>query len=88
MSPAHDVRIELDETGRGQVVLDGRDISRAVRGLRLHAGVGELTTVELELPVVVVSELSGALVLAGLEDEVRELLVELGWTPPAEEGSR
>lgn len=79
----HDVQLQIDETGRGRILLAGRDVSALVRGIHIDAGAGLVTTVELELAVVVAAELSGARVLAGLDAETEELLAELGWTPPA-----
>lgn len=86
MSGRHDVQLQIDETGRGRILLDGRNVTGLVRGVHVDAGVGLVTTVELELAVVVAAELNGARVLAGLDAETEELLVELGWTPPGGDG--
>ncbi|MFJ9037470.1 hypothetical protein ACIRF8_12885 [Streptomyces sp. NPDC102406] len=74
--------------GRGGhlVELDGVDVSRALYGLTLTVAAGGpptavLNVVAKEIP----TELDG--VRAHLPDATRELLVQLGWTPPAEEAS-
>lgn len=71
----------------GQVVeLDGVDISRALIGLSLNIKGGEMPTVTLD---VIAEELPTQLdeIRAYLPDATKELLVRLGWTPPAEEAT-
>lgn len=43
------VRIEVGPTGRGKILVDGKDISSVVRALTIHAAVGTLTEVTLDL---------------------------------------
>lgn len=69
----------------GQVIeFDGVDISRALIGLTLNIRAGDMPTAVLD---VVAEELPTQLdeVRAYLPDATKELLVRLGWTPPAEE---
>ena len=72
--------------GGTQIELDGVDVASAVTGLYLRIGVNDRPTAvvdvvlhemdtELENPRVVVP------------DKTRDLLVRLGWTPPAEEAT-
>lgn len=71
----------------GQVVeFDGVDISRALIGLSLNIKGGEMPTVTLD---VIAEELPTQLdeIRAYLPDATKELLVRLGWTPPAEEAT-
>jgi hypothetical protein len=79
----HRVSVVVDATGRGRIHLDGADVSGLVSGVHIDAGVGLVTTVELELRLAVSAELNGARVIVGLDSEIEELLVALGWTPPA-----
>lgn len=69
----------------GEVEVDGVDVSRAVSAVRITHEVGKIATVELDLPVVEMEtstpENTKVYVAAG----VHHLLVQLGWTPPAEE---
>ncbi|MFL6141593.1 MAG: hypothetical protein ACJ72N_06960 [Labedaea sp.] len=77
------IRIQTDGT-LGHVEFDGVDISNAIDGLRFEHHAGRLPRVELR-PIVV--ELDAALHGAGkvfIPDETRQLLTQLGWTPPAE----
>ena len=67
-----------------RVELSGHDISRALSGvsLRLEAGCVPTATLDLvlwEMP----TELDA--VQVKVPDPTKELLVRLGWTPPAEE---
>jgi hypothetical protein len=70
--------------GDTQIELDGQDIASAVTGLSLRVGTYGLPEVTLE---VVLHELDTVLEtpLVILPDATRDLLVRLGWTPPAEE---
>jgi hypothetical protein len=65
------------------VELDGQDIANVLTGLTLRLGVGEMPTATLDL---VVHDFGAeADVRFVVPDECRDLLVRLGWTPPAEE---
>ncbi|GHH30229.1 hypothetical protein [Streptomyces rubradiris] len=72
-------------TGRAgwAVELDGHDISRALVGLSLKLDSSPLAEARLD---VIAEELPiEAQVHVVLPDATKELLVRLGWTPPAEE---
>jgi hypothetical protein len=70
--------------GDTQIELDGEDIASAVTGLSLRLGVYGLPEVTLD---VVLHELDAELEHPRviLPDATKQLLVRLGWTPPAEE---
>lgn len=70
--------------GSTGIHLDGHDVARTVRALTLSLGPDRLPSVELDVLVFGEMELDveGAQVL--LPEATRELLVRLGWTPPAE----
>lgn len=80
-------RLRLGGTGLPggtQVELDGVDVASLVTGLSLQIGVDELPRVTLG---VVLHELDTELENPRIvvPDKTRDLLVRLGWTPPAEE---
>lgn len=79
----HRVEIRTEGT-RGQVLIDGHDIARAVSALSFDANAGEIPTLRLDLQLIDVTELGSteAEVLLGVE--VGETLKRLGWTPPEE----
>lgn len=70
--------------GGTQIELDGVDIANAVTGLSLRMGVDSLPEVTLG---VMLHELDTELEhpRVNVPDTTRDLLVRLGWTPPAEE---
>lgn len=71
------------DRGGWLVELDGHDISRALIGLSLNVDGSPVAQVRLD---VIAEELpTEAEVRAYLPDATKELLVRLGWTPPAEE---
>jgi hypothetical protein len=78
--------IANDGSGGARVELDGRDISRALQGLSFTVDTRTLpyarAEVVLSLPVIDVSTVSEADVL--IPQATHDLLVQLGWTPPAE----
>lgn len=81
------LRISAPTDRPGQVVeLDGVDISRSLIGLSLNIRAGEMPAAVLD---VIAEELPTQLdeVRAYLPDATKELLVRLGWTPPAEEAT-
>ena len=68
---------------RQEVELDGKDISHLVRSVSIDAEAGHFPTVRLELAVFEMEFATGETrihVAPGTAD----LLVDLGWTPPAE----
>lgn len=69
----------------GSVHLDDQDISSALQGADLKLRPGCLPEVTLDVIVYdLSSEVEGTVVVPS---ETRELLVRLGWTPPAEEAT-
>lgn len=81
----HHVEIRTEGT-RGQVLIDGHDIARAVTGLTFTAGIDQqLPTLRLDLRLIDVTELGSTeaevLLGAGVEDALKRL----GWTPPEED---
>lgn len=72
--------------GGTQIELDGRDIANVVTGLSLRVGVDSLPEVTLGVVLHVLdTELENPRVV--VPDATKELLVRLGWTPPAEEAT-
>ncbi|MFF4834096.1 hypothetical protein [Streptomyces sp. NPDC001315] len=81
------LRISKPEDRAGWVVeLDGHDIARSLIGLDLRVDSEPMARVTLDI---LAEELPGEIgqVHAYLPDATKELLVRLGWTPPAEEAS-
>jgi len=81
------LRISTPKDRGGQVVeLDGVDISRSLIGLSLNVRAGDMPSVVLD---VIAEEIPTELdeVRAYLPDATKDLLVRLGWTPPAEEAT-
>ncbi|MER7126746.1 hypothetical protein [Micrococcus luteus] len=79
-------RIEISGTGLpgGTAVrLNGRDIARDLCGLSLTLGADQFPKVELELAVFETVRLELEDVQVYIPDTTRELLVQLGWTPPS-----
>ncbi|CAM5622444.1 hypothetical protein [Streptomyces aurantiogriseus] len=70
--------------GGTQVELDGVDIASAVTGVSLRIGLTDRPTAVVD---VVLHELDTELEhpLVAVPEKTRDLLVRLGWTPPAEE---
>lgn len=67
-----------------RIAIDGADISpRAIAGLSLQAEAGDIPRLTLDVVALDVTKLGGKMEIF-LPDETRELLVALGWTPPAE----
>lgn len=80
------LRIGKPENRGGWLVeLDGHDISHALTGLRLSLDSGPVGEVRLDVIAEELETHSDVIVL--LPDATKDLLVRLGWTPPAEEES-
>lgn len=67
------------------VEVDGRDISSAVSKVRISAAAGHVTEVELTLPIIELEAVGDDKAKVFLAAGCHDLLVQLGWTPPAEE---
>jgi hypothetical protein len=78
-----DVEIEIGPSAYdGKVIVDGHDIAKAVRSIRIDAEVGYQTTVRLGLAVADVTKLSSAHAEVLIADSAAEYLERAGWTPP------
>lgn len=63
-----------------RLLVGGEDVSKAVRAIDLHVGVGKLPVVTLDL-VVLEGEIDTAATVE-IPDKTHEALIGLGWTPP------
>ena len=67
-----------------QVTLDGTDVSRGLTGLTLRADVDDMPRLTLDVLTLDITKVGGQMEIL-IPDHTRELLVELGWTPPTDE---
>jgi hypothetical protein len=74
--------VELDGAGRGRVLVDGDDISDAVRGVEVRAEEGGPTSATLDLTVLDATRIESARTEVVMAGRVRDLLLAAGWTPP------
>ncbi len=81
MARIYQVDISSDGMG-GRVVIDGHDISRAVRAVTWRGSYDEVAIIELELMVFGVSTLSSKVTQILLPDATSQALTALGWQPP------
>jgi hypothetical protein len=79
------LRITSEARTMAKIELDGTDVSNAVKGLTLTMKPGQLPTAVLEIPVVDLSSEPGE-ANVHISDATRDLLVQIGWTPPTEGG--
>lgn len=70
--------ISVNELGTGSLKLDGKDVSKAVRGFQLASRVGGVTVLTLDLAVAVDADAHAVV----LHPTTHDLLIDLGWTPP------
>jgi len=83
VTTAYRADVDVDVMGSGHVKVGDMDLSSLTRGFTLTSNVREVTTLSLELVLHRGAVLhAGAVVEVGAETAA--LLVELGWTPPAE----
>ncbi len=74
----------VETNGRdGKVLVDGHDISKAVRGLRIDVEAGYPMEVTLDLVVLKASEIDSEGAKIAMPEATERLLIEAGWTPPA-----
>ncbi len=66
-----------------RVEIDGHDITNAVRNVGVMAGVGELTTLHLDLMVLEDVTVTGEATVT-IPEATRAALITLGWTPPGD----
>lgn len=76
-----EIDINMNTIGRGSVLVDGHDISGAVRGVTFESQVGELTRVTLNMPAVHETRLVGE-ALVSIRDRQAKALHVLGWAAP------
>lgn len=78
--------IKVNRSGQGTVELDGTDLSKAVRAVEFRASARDEVFASLELCVdeIEITQLGSAEaeVLVNLPDDVINVLIQLGWTPP------
>jgi hypothetical protein len=67
-----------------RILVDGQDISSAVRGVILKSRVDELDTVLLELHVVEGTGMESGDARVMIPPQTHDALVALGWTPPGQ----
>lgn len=80
----HHVEIKT-EGKRGQVLIDGHDIAKAVTNLSFTAGIDQqCPTLTLDLNLIDVTELGSVEADVLLGNGVADALQRLGWTPPEE----
>jgi hypothetical protein len=77
-----DVSIDLHGR-RGQVVIDGRDISNAVGGVSIDATPRDLPEITVRLLGVRTIRVDGDARVT-VDDDTRIALMAIGWTPPQE----
>lgn len=81
----HHVEIRT-EGHRGQVLIDGHDIARAVTNLTFKAGIDQAApTLTLDLQLIDVTELGSTETQVLLGNGMAEALELLGWTPPKDD---
>jgi hypothetical protein len=85
----HSGRLRLAGTGLPggtRIELDSKDITCSVAALSVHVGVDHLPTAVLDVILHELdTELENPRVI--VPEKTRDLLVRLGWTPPAEEAT-
>jgi hypothetical protein len=65
------------------VSIDGQQMTRALRGFSLDAGVGNAPRLTLDMAAFIESTVEGKMTVI-IPDETHAALVALGWTPPAD----
>jgi hypothetical protein len=76
------VELHLTPTARGSsILLDGEPLT-GVRAVNVSAGVGELTTVTVDLLVREATDLDAEQAIVQVPEQTAAALVALGWTPP------
>jgi len=75
-----DAEITVSGLGRGSVTVGGVDISHHITGLNLRVRPGYMPELDIEMHPRTVTAAGDLAVV--LPEELRALLVELGWTAP------
>ncbi|NUQ95673.1 MAG: hypothetical protein HOY79_03635 [Streptomyces sp.] len=84
MSNTHRLTVTATGPKTTTVRLDGHDIANALTGLTLTLGVDRVPEAHLELLLIDVTDIQDIDARILISDTAREMLVALGWTPPAE----
>ena len=75
--------VEIQHEGlSGRVVVNGMDISSAVRGLRWESEVGSVPRMTLDLHLFDVTTVGSPETEIVVPIATRDTLIALGWTPP------
>lgn len=84
------VEIRLPGPGlrRGQLVVDGHDITGDTTGFTLKAGHGEFTRLTVDLRLLEVTTFEADHVQVHLAPSTADLLERAGWTPPGRHHER
>jgi|GEM_PF-6781270 len=84
--PRHDITItpNTPSPGRHRITVDGHDISNAVSSATLWLEPDGFPELELTLRIVETKTLTSPNTVVSISDDVRDALIRLGWTPPAE----
>jgi len=83
MTANHRLAITAKAPGeRSTVTIDGHDISRALTGLTLSIGVGQIPTATLDLLLIDATQFQDAEARILIPEATRETLLALGWTEP------
>lgn len=81
----HKIELTVSPSGLSdRVLVDGTDLADACRGYTLRATVNEVPQLTLELDVVDQAAAVSGEAVVDVSDATRQLLVELGWTPPGQ----
>jgi hypothetical protein len=70
-----------------KIVVDGHDISKGINEITVHGKVGDLTTVEIDAPLVDITTFDGEAKVY-IHPATVESLIALGWTPPADDADQ
>lgn len=75
--------IMLHGAGNGTVVLDGQDVTKAVRSLVVEGGVNQVPSLVLDLTLWELTKVDGEFDVL-VSERAADLLIHLGWTPPSD----
>jgi hypothetical protein len=71
---------------RAKVELDGHDISRYITGLTMRYDTANVPTAVIDVVLLSHTDIDAEDADVVVPEPTAELLVRLGWTPPAQEG--
>ena len=84
MAHSRSISITSKPNAFTQVLLDGRNIASGVDAITVTMRVGQSINVELNIPVIDITEIQHAGARVYISPASRAALEALGWTPPAE----